>query len=241
VYPYLVQKPFTITPPARAVARHVVLQHRPLMPMGPLCSDRPTSALATGFRCVTAHTVAPPAQRRSHSLLHCQPCRSRVCVTPASRQLVEHARVCSCAEPRTLPARHAPSLARAHALAPVHLHASRARSALLLSCTPEPSPFHSPPCAISGHLLLPSSRTCLRAPACTRCVPAPAPRSPASTLLRAEPSACRSNLHALQSSACLLPVRLPHSGPRARLPRAEPPPPARACPLLAPTPSRPLA
>jgi hypothetical protein len=109
----------------------------------------------------------PPARRRSHSLLHCQPCRSRVCVTPARRQLVEHARVCSWAEPCTLPARHAPSLACAHALAPVHLHASRARSVLLLSCTPEPSPFHSPPCAISGHLLLPSSRTSVTPKPCS--------------------------------------------------------------------------
>ncbi|PVH38674.1 hypothetical protein PAHAL_5G323500 [Panicum hallii] len=74
----------------------------------------------------------------------------------------------------------APSLARAHAFAPVHLHASRARSALLLSCTPEPSPFHSPPCAISGHLLLPSSHTCLLAPAsaCTPLLPGQPPPEP---------------------------------------------------------------
>jgi hypothetical protein len=50
------------------------------MPVGPLCSSRPTPTHATGFCCVTARIFAPPAWRRSHSLLHCQPCRSGVCV-----------------------------------------------------------------------------------------------------------------------------------------------------------------
>jgi hypothetical protein len=75
---------------------------------------------------------APPANGSStHSparhhceLLHCQLRRSRVCVTPVRRQLAEHARVCSWAEPRPLPARQCASTrprARARSRAPPRL------------------------------------------------------------------------------------------------------------------------
>jgi hypothetical protein len=49
------------TPPARAVARHVTLQHRLLVPMGPLYSGRPTLAHTASFR-------ASPHARSRHPL-----------------------------------------------------------------------------------------------------------------------------------------------------------------------------
>jgi hypothetical protein len=66
-------------------------------------------------------------------LLHLPiPSRLRVCVTPARRQLAGHVRVCSWPSRVHFLRASAPSLARAYALAPVHLHTSYARSALLL-------------------------------------------------------------------------------------------------------------
>jgi hypothetical protein len=169
---------------------------------------RSTPAHATGFHCVTARMFAPPTRRRSHSLLHCRPCRSRVCVTPARRQLVGHARVCSWAEPRPLPARHAPSLARAHALAPVHLHASRARSALLLLCTPEP------------HHLLPLAPRLLPSRTPARASSASEPHTnaglPPSCARSRSPSSCRRR--GLARATPVLPLT------------ARPPPPALALP-----------
>jgi hypothetical protein len=61
VFPHLAQKPSIATPPACAVARHIALQHCLLVPMGLLCSGRPTPAHTAIFR-------APPRARSRHPL-----------------------------------------------------------------------------------------------------------------------------------------------------------------------------
>jgi hypothetical protein len=154
---------------------------------------------------------------------------------------------------RPLPVRHAPSLAPAHALAPVHLHTSRARSALLLLCTPEP--HHLLPLAPR---LLPSrapTPVC-RHPAHARLIPRPsrhattaaAPRSAPRRSVRAAPALpttprLRSASHAPPAPPlCALRMHLPRS-PR-RLPSRAPAPgnrPAarRGCPSRAPPAARP--
>jgi hypothetical protein len=50
VFLHLAKQLSTTTPPARAVARHVALQHRLLALMGPICSGRPTLAHTASFR-----------------------------------------------------------------------------------------------------------------------------------------------------------------------------------------------
>jgi hypothetical protein len=110
--------------------------------MGPLCSGHPTPAHTANF-CASprarsrdplgaAHipaAPAPPANRSSaHSparhrceLLHCQPCGSRVCITPARRQLAGHARVCSWIAPAPCVSTHAAVVRlRLWPLAPTH-------------------------------------------------------------------------------------------------------------------------
>jgi hypothetical protein len=200
--------------------------------MDPLCSSRPTTAYATGFRCVTARTLAPPARRRSHSLLHCQLCRSRVCVTPARRQLAGHVRVCSWPSRVHFLCASAPSLAHAHALAPVHLHASRARSALLLPCTPEP--YHLLPLAPR---LLPSRAPmpACRHPAHARLVPGLSCHTTTAAAPLGPSRACAAH-HAAPS------VRQPRTSgsrgpPAPHLPalRAPHPPAARTRALLGPS------
>jgi hypothetical protein len=76
MFPHLTQKPSIATPPARAVARHVALQHYLLVPMGSFCSGRSTPA-----HTVNSHT--PPRACLRHSLgtahkpLLCR-CRARL-------------------------------------------------------------------------------------------------------------------------------------------------------------------
>jgi hypothetical protein len=80
-------RPCRVTPAlAHACSRHLGLllprpsHSRARQPrlQSPPRALRSTPAHATGFRCVTARMFVPPARRRSHSLLHCQPCRSRL-------------------------------------------------------------------------------------------------------------------------------------------------------------------
>jgi hypothetical protein len=148
---------------------------------------------------------------------------------------------------RPLPARHAPSLTHAHALAPVHLHASRARSALLLLCTPEP--HHLLPLAPR---LLPSRAptSACRHPAHARLVPrmshhattAAAPRSAPRRSVRAAPALpttlrLRSASHAPPAPAVRLHRTSPLCALRIHLPRSP-----RRLPSRAPAPgNRPAA
>jgi hypothetical protein len=117
VYPYLVQKPFTITPPARAVARHVVLQHRPLMPMGPLCSDRPALAHIASFRASSrARSRDPLGVARVRSCTVREPLQRRLARVPLTRQRYAsrasrvHTRACAFLL-APFPSRHAASIA----------------------------------------------------------------------------------------------------------------------------------
>jgi hypothetical protein len=90
---HLAQQLSAATPPARAVARHVALQHRLLALMGPPCSGRPTLAPPPAFARHRVHArvtrlaplrfaPAPPANRSSASWLACH---SRVSVTPPAQ------------------------------------------------------------------------------------------------------------------------------------------------------------
>jgi hypothetical protein len=60
----------TASPPARAVAWHVALQHRLLVPMGPLCSGCPRPAYTASFRASPRARLHHPLTRAawSHTL-----------------------------------------------------------------------------------------------------------------------------------------------------------------------------
>jgi hypothetical protein len=133
---HLAQQLSTATPPARAVARHVALQHRLLALMGPLCSGRPTLAHTASF-CASSRACS----RHPLSVAH-EPLQS--CACPFTR-------ACSrcCYSTR----------------APKPLRSSTAREPLLchhrarLLPHPRAWPLHAP-LLIPGCSPPPGSRTC---------------------------------------------------------------------------------
>jgi hypothetical protein len=70
-FPHLAQQLSTATPPARAVVRHVALQHCLLAPMGPLCSGRPTPAHTANSRAPPHACSRHPLSAAHVPLLHC--------------------------------------------------------------------------------------------------------------------------------------------------------------------------
>jgi hypothetical protein len=86
-FSHLAQKPSIATPSARAVARHVVLQHRLLMPMGPLCSGRPTPAHIASFRASPrAHSRDPLGVAHIRSCTVREPLQRHLARVPLTRQ-----------------------------------------------------------------------------------------------------------------------------------------------------------
>jgi hypothetical protein len=152
--------------------------------------------------------LAPPANRScAHSparhrceLLHCQPCRSRVYVTPARRQLAGHARICSWIAPAPCVYTHAAAVSLyLWPLAPTR----RSRAA----CA---KPSRSP----AQHASAREPRACATAsPRHTHPHAAPLPRAPRQCatrahLFRAWARHCRSPSRALPGPAGLC-VHLP--------------------------------
>jgi hypothetical protein len=82
VFLHLAQKHFTTTPPARVVARHVVLQHHLLMSIGLLCSGRSTAAH-------TANARTPPRAHSRHSLG-----AAHIPAAPAPAPALQHTSFC---------------------------------------------------------------------------------------------------------------------------------------------------
>jgi hypothetical protein len=176
---------------------------------------RSTPAHATGFRCVTARMFAPPARRRSHSLLHCQPCRSRVRV-----HFLRDMRLHSPARTHSLPCTSTPpAVVHAVATSPAPAHASSA---------PEPRTNAGlpPSCARSRS---PSSNRGRRVPAprplrSARCAPARARSRPAARAAshpsphRAAAAASRDTR--TRASTLLEPGSRTASAPTARAPAA---------------------
>jgi hypothetical protein len=216
VFSHLAQKHFIATPPARAIARHVALLASPARAHGPALLQPPNNCIR--HRLPLRHRAHARATR-SASLtftlaLQAVPLTS----LRHNRQLAGHVRVCSWLSRVHFLHASAPSLARAHALAPVHFHASRARSALLLPCTPEP--HHLLPLAPR---LLPSRAP---TPACrhhahARLVPGPSRHATTAAARALTASACQ------RFTACIWPSRMRPAWPASA--RPQPPACARAC------------
>jgi hypothetical protein len=130
--------------------------------MGPFCSSRPTS---NQLPRVTARTLAPPARRRSRSLLHrprTAPAPTRLRATAASFCTASRAAHESASHPHAaslLGTRaSAPGPSRVHFLRDMRLHSpARTRS---LPCTSKP-PAHAPRSCCRAR---PSHITCSRSP-----------------------------------------------------------------------------
>jgi hypothetical protein len=136
----------------------------------------PPSARHCAHACATrsaslTFALAPPANRSSaHSpalhrceLLHCQLCRSRVCVTPAHRQLAGHARVCSWIAPAPCGCTHAAVVSlrlwplaptrrsRAACAKPSHSQCPFAPAPATAACSPPWLPRTCTPSAPTAH------------------------------------------------------------------------------------------
>jgi hypothetical protein len=215
----------------------------------------PPSARHCAHACATrsaslTFALAPPANRSSaHSpalhrceLLHCQLCRSRVCVTPAHRQLAGHARVCSWIAPAPCVYTHAAAVSlclwplaptrRSRAAcaklsrSPAQCASAREPRACATASPRRTHPHAAPPpraprqCAARAHLFRAWARHCLL-PYC---------RSPS----RALPGPASPRVHLPRACSCGRPLALWLAAAPAEPRPAPPPSRSRRAPVPAP-------